>query len=341
VEEDVISPLSTDAGRAWLATQYERYGIADPPRTQKGQKLAIGSDDLKLLMEDPRCTPDLRAMFALMCIVTGIRTVYQNAMSNLAPDGRVHARISMRQSSGRWSTTDPGLTVFGKHEGRHAERDVFTADPGHVLFSADLAQVDMRGIAGLCQDPAYMALFAPGRDVHSEIAAQLGLTRQESKPAGHGWNYGRGRDAMIKGGLDPVKVDMFINGMESQFPVLCAWREQIRTAGAAGAILDNGFGRRMRCDPNRAYTVAPALMGQGSAGDIMKEVLRRLDARAPELRPYYRVMVHDEQVFSVPGKDAADIIETVREAFTWEFRGVPITCDINGPGRTWGEISAK
>ena len=130
-------------------------------------------------------------------------------------------------------------------------------------------------------------------------------------------------------------------GWPSGFPRLIAWREEIRAQAKAGMILDNGFGRRMRADPARAYTVAPALEGQGSAGDIMKEVLLRLDQRAPELRPYYRVMVHDEQVFSCPEKDAPEIIRTVQEAFTWEFRGVPIVCDVNGPGRTWGEISAK
>lgn len=341
LEEAVTSPLSTDAGRAWLAGQWERYGIPEPPRTAKTGKLALGEDDLARIRDDPACPGSLRDMLALMGIVTGTRTVYQNAMAHLAPDGRVHPRISMRQASGRSSTTDPGLTVFGKHEGRHVERDIFVPDEGHVLFSADLKQVDMRGIAGHCQDPAYMELFGPGRDAHAEIAGMLSITRQQAKAYGHGWNYGLGPKRMIASGNDPETVYAFCNGMEARFPVLCGWREQVRARAAAGEILDSGFGRRMRADPQRAYTVGPALMGQGSAGDIMKEVLLRLDARAPELRPYYRVMVHDEQVFSVPEADAAEIIETVREAFTWSWHDTPILCDINGPGRSWGEISAK
>jgi DNA polymerase-1 len=353
-EVTVESPLATDAGREWLAGQWARYQVPDPPRTEKAGKLALGDDALKPVAADPHCPADLRAMIALMSIVTGTRTVYQNAATHLAPDGRVHPKISMRQASGRWSTTDPGLTVFGKHEGRHVERDIFTADPGHVLFSADLSQVDMRGIAALCQDPAYMAIFADAsRDAHAEIAAQVFgdphgghcpkdcQLRQDAKARGHGWNYGLGPKRMIEEGADPGMVYSFVNGMAERFPVLCSWREEIRAAARAGQILDTGFGRRMRAEPARAYTVAPALMGQGSAGDIMKQVLLRLDERAPELRPYYRVMVHDEQVFSVPERDAEEIIHTVREAFTWEFRGVPITCDVNGPGRTWGEISAK
>ena len=173
-EVAVDSPLATGAGREWLAGQWDRYQVPAPPRTEKTGKLALGDDALKPVAADPACPPDLRAMIALMGIVTGTRTVYQNAAAHLAPDGRVHPKVSMRQASGRWSTTGPGLTVFGKHGGRHVERDIFTADEGHVLFSCDLSQVDMRGIAALCQDEAYMAIFADAsRDAHAEIAAQV------------------------------------------------------------------------------------------------------------------------------------------------------------------------
>lgn len=346
--EEAVSPLSTDSGRAWLEGQWERYQVPDPPRTAKAGKLALGADDLKKISDDPDCPPDLRGMLALMAVVTTTRTVYQTAQACLAPDGRVHPMISMRQSSGRWSTTNPGLTVFGKHGGRHVERDIFVPDEGYVLFSVDLSQVDMRGIAGHCQDPAYMAMFAPGQDAHEQIAAQVGLTRQQAKAIGHGWNYGLGANKMIASGMDPDVVYRFTNGMEARFPRLMAWREEIRARAQDGEILDNGFGRRMSADPSRAHTVGPALMGQGTAGDIMKEVLLRLDERCPELRPYYRVMVHDEQVFSCPEQDYEEISRAVVEAFTWEWRGpggtgmpVPILCDLNGPGDSWGAISSK
>jgi DNA polymerase-1 len=338
-EQAVTSPLSTDAGRAWLEAQYERYQVPDPPRTAKTGKLALGDEDLKRVTADRECPADLRQMIALMGIVTGTRTVYQTISGCLAPDGRVHPVVSMRQASGRWSITNPGLTVLGKRDGRHVERDVLVADPGFVLMSFDLSQVDMRAMAGHSQDPAYMALFEPGRDVHSEIAQQVFGTadrRQDAKAVGHGWNYGLGARKMIANGMNPEMVYGFVNGMEASFPQLIAWREQIRRQGEAGEILDNGFGRRMRADPQRAYTVAPALMGQGGARDIMCEVMLRTPR---ELDKYRLAMVHDEQVFQFPEADAAEMAREVVKAMTWEWRGVPILCDINGPGRTWGEIS--
>ena len=183
-----------------------------------------------------------------------------------------------------------------------------------------------------------MALFAPGRDVHQEIAKMLGLSRQEAKARGHGWNYGLGAKRMIAEGADEEVVWKFIRGMESRFPTLMAWRDSIRDRGGRGELLDNGFGRLMRCDPRSAYTVAPALMGQGGARDIMCESLLKL----PDwMRPYYRTMVHDEVVLSVP-EHLADVVgRTVKYAFTWEWKGVPILCDLSKPGHSWGDVSEK
>ena len=337
-EQAMDSPIGSDAGRAWLEQMYERYQVPDPPRTQKTGKLAIGADDLKAVTADPVCPGELRSMIALMGVVTTTRTVYQTASDCLAPDGRVHPMVSMRQASGRWSVTNPGLTVFGKRGGRHVERDIFLPDEGHVLLSFDLSQVDMRGMAWLSEDHAYRALFAPGRDAHTEIGAQVGLDRQSAKVIAHGWNYGLGRARMIKNGLDPDAVDKFIAGMTERFPVLIQWRDMIRHIGEAGEILDNGFRRRMRCDPARAYTVAPALMGQGSARDIMCTSLLRLPR---ELWPMLRVMVHDEILLSVPKTDALDIAREVNSAMTWQLDDdLPVLCDM-AAGRNWGECSAK
>jgi DNA polymerase-1 len=295
-------------------------------------------------MEDPACPASLREMLGLMETVTKARTVYQTATECLAPDGRVHPFVSMRQASGRWSVTNPGLTVFGKRGGKHVERDIFIADDDDsVILSCDLSQVDMRAMAGHCQDPGYMALFGWGEDgrpldPHTMIGEQVGLGREPAKAIGHGWNYGLGPARMIRNGLDPEKVYQFVNGMEARFPGLMAWREVIREMGKAGQILDNGFGRRMMCEPSRYYTVAPALMGQGGARDIMCESLLRLPR---ELWPFLRVMVHDEIVLSVPRWAAEEIGHILIDAMTWFWRGVPILCDLSKPGRSWGAVSAK
>ncbi len=343
LEETLDAPLAADTGRDWLEAVWAAYGIANAPLTGKTGKIAMGSDALSEVAARPDCPPELRSILKLIDIVVGTRTVYQTARDTLCPDGRCHPSISFRQASGRWSFTKPGLTVYGKHEGRHIERDIFIADEGCVLLSFDLKQVDMRAMAGLSGDPAYAALFEPGRDAHTEIGNQVGLPRQAAKMVGHGWNYGLGPARMIREGMDPDMVRAFVAGMTASFPRLIDWREEIREHGKAGLILDNGFGRRMQCDPARAYTVAPALEGQGGARDIMAESLLRM----PDwLRPFLRGMIHDEILLNCPEEAVEDVIHDTMEAMTWTWHApggidIPILCDMSGPGRSWGEISAE
>jgi P4 family phage/plasmid primase-like protien len=340
VFEPAKSPLATTEGLEWVGKLWERYGVTRPPLTDNN-RLSTKAESLKAVSAHPKCPPELAHVLELMAVITTTRTVYQTALTYLAADGRVHPVVSMRQASGRASVTNPGMTVYGKHNGRHHEREIYVPDDGEVIITCDASQVDMRAIAGHCQDTNYIAMFQPGQDAHKMIATQVFGSpdfRQDAKAIGHGWNYGLGARKMIENGLDPALVKTFMNGMAERFPRLIEWREEIRERGARNELLDNGFGRMMRCDPNFAYTVAPALMGQGGARDLVFDSLLRL----PESYwKYLRTFVHDEIVMSVPEGEAEEVKAVVKDAFTTEWRGVPILADTTGPCLNWGAASEK
>ncbi len=334
------SPLATLVGKEALIRALQACGVSHWPTTEKTGSIKAGREGMELILRHYGPLPGLQELCELVTIVTTIRTVFDTVKNHLVGD-RVHARINMGQASGRWSVTAPGLTVLGKHGGRHLERAVFLPEEGHVFITCDLSQCDMRALAGHAQDPAYMALFQPGMDVHAEIATQVFGTpkrRQDAKAVGHGWNYGLGAKKMIENGMDAEMVNGFINGMKERFPRLMEWREEIRAQGKAGELLDNGWGRLMRCDPIRAYTQAPALMGQGSARDLISDCLLRLP---DEIRPMLRAMVHDEVLLSVAIGDVESVGEVLRDAMTTTWRDVPILCDLSKPGRDWSVVSEK
>ncbi len=334
------SPLATLVGKAALVEALARLGVTHYPTTEKTGAIKAGREGMAMILAHYGELPGLRELCELVTIVTTIRTVYATALLHLEGD-RVHPKISFAQASGRWSVSSPGLTVFGKNGGRHHERAIFLPEPGHSILAADLSQIDMRACAGLSQDTEYMKLFAPGMDVHREIAAQVfgsADRRQDAKKVGHGYNYGMQAKRMIEDGLDPDMVNGFIKGMEERFPRMIQWRNEIRKIGKSGALLNNGHGRLMRCEPSRAFTQAPALMGQGCARDLMCDALLRLP---DELRPMLRTMVHDEIVLSVPNDRLEEVGRMLKEAMTTEWRGVPITCDLSKPGRDWSVVSEK
>lgn len=337
------SPLSTKSGKAALTQALREAGATSIWTTEKTGEIMVGSEHMRHLVSEYRHCPGVVEIAKAVYQIVSARTVYETISNHLIGE-RVHPRVSFKQATGRWSLTEPGLTVMGKRGGRHVERMVFLPEPGHVILTADLSQVDMRAVAGLSQDAAYIDMLRHD-DPHSEIAKALFgdvKRRDDAKAIGHGWNYGRGIKAISEGqDIDPELVRRFDRSMRERFPRLVQWQTEVREWAQSGELLDNGFGRPMRPDPHRAHTQGPALMGQGAARDIMMTGLLRLADSAPETLPMLRAQVHDEIVLSVPESEAVDVARTVVDALTFEWCGVPITADAGPFGRTWGHCYIK
>ena len=335
------SPLASKGGKEALEAALRAAGATSLWRTGRSGDLDTSGDHMKHLAQEYGHLPAVREIAKNVYRIVGARSVYQTLSDNLGPDGRVHPRIGFDQATGRWSVTSPGLTVLGKRGGRHVERAVLLPDPGEVLISADLSQVDMRAVAGLSQDQGYIQMLM-SEDPHAEIARLLfgdpGM-REVAKPIGHGWNYGRGIKAISESNdLDPAIVRQFDRSMYERFPRLVEWQTEVRALAESGALMDNGFGRMMRADPQRAHTQGPALMGQGAARDIMMTGLLRLPA---EILPMLRAQIHDEIVLSVPAEHAEEIGRTVVDALSFEWRGVPILADVSKTGTDWSKCYEK
>jgi DNA polymerase I-like protein with 3'-5' exonuclease and polymerase domains len=337
------SPLATKAGKAALERALAEAGVKDIRRTESSGQIRTDVAYMGHLGAKYRNIREIRGIVSAVRAVVGARTVYETVLNNLCGD-RVHSRVSLRQATGRWSLTKPGLTVMGKRGGRHVERMIFLPEPGHVILAVDLSQVDMRAVAGLSQDQAYIRMLME-EDPHAEIARALFGSvdrRDDAKAIGHGWNYGRGLRAISEGQkIAPELVKQFDRSMRERFPRLVEWQNEVREQAASGELLDNGFGRLMRPDPQRAHTQGPALMGQGGARDIMMTGLLRLAERHPDILPCIRAQVHDEIVLSVPSGDAEDISRAVVSDMEFEWKGVPITADAGPVGQTWGHCYVK
>lgn len=345
VWEPFSSPLATQEGREWLKEVWDAFGIVNPPVTDTGQ-LSTKAEHLKEILEINYLDPELVEILQLIMTVTTSRTVYQTVNDYLIGD-KVHARINMGQASGRSSVTRPGLTVFGKRGDRYHERDIFIADDEDwVVFTCDLKQVDMRGVAGLCGDKNYASLFEDGRDPHTEIAIKFfgsAEFRSRAKPITHGSNYGLGRGKLIKAGHEPSLVKRYFDERRTQFVRVMEWQDEVREIAKSGQYLTGAWGRKMKADPARAYTQAPALMGQNAAAEILKECILRCDPEV--IRKYARTMVHDEVVFTCPAKDFEEVRDEVLRSFTWTWESpsglaIPIECDLEGPAKSWGGVIA-
>lgn len=85
------------------------------------------------------------------------------------PDGKVHATfVQTGAKTGRLAARDPNLQNQAPDI-----RDAYEADAGYVLRAADYAQLEMRILAHVSNEPALIDAINNGRDVHSATAAVM------------------------------------------------------------------------------------------------------------------------------------------------------------------------
>jgi len=339
-ELPITGSLSTRKGRDELAAAFALMGV-ELPRGQAGQPL-IGKKSLEAAVSRQPSGCPSRSLAAAVIEANAQHSVLAQVHMHLV-DGRVHARVNAGQATGRWSITDPGMTVLGKHGDRLDERSVFLPEPGDVILTADLAQIDPRAVAAHCQDPAYLELFAPGRDFHAEVAARVfgdPSLRDVAKKLNNSVNYGVGATKLHETTGLPLQVCLdYRAGMKEQFPQWAQWGRNVADDARAGHLLDNGFGRQLRVDPDRAPTAGPGAVGQSCARDILMDGLLRMDAAG--LTPMLRCVVHDEVVLSVPRADYQEVGQLVLKCLQGEWappgaeQAVPITAALGKPGSTW------
>ena len=364
------SPWATKTGKLALEDAFRQRGAEFVPRSDNGElklsKDALGpewwvtKDENGRPLRVPGMTnpeayggnPAVVDLVSTILEASGATAKYAEIQGYLTEDGRVHAGIGEYQGSGRWAMTKPSITNLGKNGDKVQQRDPFVPEIGHVHLACDLSQVDMRGVAALSQDPGYMALFgfdAEGkpRDAHMDMAEvyfgeRTKDARKRTKAINHKVNYGGSAySTAMANGIPLAVVQDALEERDRAFPRLIEWTEEVREMGRRGVLLDNGFGRLMKCDPARAHTQAPALMGQGCARDIMCEALLRLVAMDRRVTAYLRGVVHDEVVLSVPSDEVEYWRGLLEAAFTFTWRDVPILCEVSQPGVNWADCYAE
>lgn len=339
--EDYGFPLVNEAGKEAKAPQRTKAGKAAFERALTSLGIRVdawprGADgSLSLKKEVLEAVADFcererhpaLAVVQAVQMMNGVRNNAANLLRCVGTDGRVHARFEPFQATRRWSVLEPGLTVLKKGVA-DSERQYLVAEEDHVLVTIDLDQIDIRGAAAHAQDPSLIALLNDaGRDIHTEIATMSATPRKQAKTLDLGWLYGRSWKAMAEmPGMTAESAQKVCGYMAGAFPGVTRWQSRVRDLAGAGILLDNGFGGRLRAEQDKAYTQAPALVGQSTTRELVAEGLIDLARRAPEMLPMLRVIVHDEVVASVPRKDAEECARILQSCLSRQW--APAGCSI-------------
>ena len=277
--------------------------------------------------------------------------------------GRIHTSFNQAgAATGRLSSAEPNLQNIPIRTPRgEAIRAGFIPMEEWVFVVADYSQIELRIMAHLSEDPAFIEAFRQGGDIHRQTAALIfnvpvaGVTpemRARAKTINFATIYGQGAFALSRQlGISLEDAKEFITRYFERFSGVRAFLDrQVELARRQGYV-ETLFKRRRyipeikeRNFNQRAYGERNAQNSplQGSAADLIKLAMVRIHRaiRDRGLQSRMLLQVHDELVFEAPPGEVQTLAELVREQMenVAQLR-VPLVVDI-GTGPNWLEAKS-
>jgi DNA polymerase-1 len=275
-----------------------------------------------------------------------------------AETGRIHTTFNQAgAATGRLSSLDPNLQNIPVRTPRGEEiRRCFVAAPGRQLIVADYSQIELRVLAHLSEDAAFIAAFRRGGDIHRETAAIIfdvpvpdvtSEMRARAKTINFATIYGQGAFALARQlGISQDEARDFIATYFTRFAGVRRFLDEAVARARDLGYTETLLGRRRYIpelrDRNRqvrSFGERTAMNSpmQGSAADLIKIAMIRLAAalrvRAPNTS--LLLQVHDELVLEAPEAESEIACRLVRECMEGAAAlRVPLVADV-GVGPNW------
>ena len=272
--------------------------------------------------------------------------------------GRIHTSFNQTgAATGRLSSSDPNLQNIPIRTPRGEEiRRGFVPATGSVFLVADYSQVELRLIAHLSEDEAFIQAFRQGGDIHRQTAAIIfdipvdqvtSEMRGQAKTINFATIYGQGPFALARQlGITQDEAKAFIAQYFQRFSGVRGYLDRMVKIARDRGYVETIFGRRryipeirdrnfnVRSFGERTATNSPV---QGSAADLIKVAMKNIHQaiRHQGLTGRMLLQVHDELVFEVLPSEVDALTELVRHHMQGAVElKVPLVVDI-GVGSNW------
>ena len=273
------------------------------------------------------------------------------------PDGKLHPSYNQTGArTGRLSSANPNaqnLPKAGSFWGDQI-RGCIIPDSHHTFTAADYSQIELRLLAHYAGGDLKVA-YLEGRDIHAETAEAIGTSRDDGKTFNFGFlTYGGGPyKASRTFGWSVEEARRKIDTAAKKYQHIEAFRKRVvkRASGRKPPYVKTITGRRRyipellsadRWERAKGERLAVNTIIQGSAADLMKIAMLRIDDRArAEKVPGYAMIatVHDEVL--TQSRDPAKLEVIIRECMigVGEEFGISVPLEAAPKsGGTWADV---
>ncbi len=349
--------LNINSPRQLAAVLFEKHQLPVLKRTKSGP-----STDADVLEQLAAMGHELPQLILEYRELQKLKSTYVDTLPGRVNrrTGRIHTSYNQTgAATGRLSSSEPNLQNIPVRTPRGEEiRRGFVPRAGWSFLVADYSQIELRIMAHLSSDPAFIEAFRQGGDIHRQTAALIfnlpveqvtPEMRARAKTINFATIYGQGAFALSRQlGISLDDARSFISRYFERFAGVRGFLDRSIALAREQGFVETLFKRRRYIpeirDRNfnmRAYGERNAQNSplQGSAADLIKLAMIRIHRALKEKKLHSRMLlqVHDELVFEVPPEELETMRELVRSNMEQVVDlSVPLVVDV-GVGPNWLE----
>ncbi|WP_284263667.1 DNA polymerase I [Roseicyclus amphidinii] len=309
---------------------FEKMGLEGGKKGKTG-KYSTPAD----VLEDLATEHDLPGRVLDWRQLSKLKSTYTDALQDhINPEtGRVHTSyVIAGANTGRLASTDPNLQNIPvrSEEGRRI-REAFVADKGKVLVSLDYSQIELRILAHIAGIDALKQAFREGQDIHAATASEMfGVpldqmtpdVRRQAKAINFGVIYGISGFGLARNLRVPrAEAQGFIDRYFERFPGIKDYMSETKDFAKSKGYVQTLFGRKIHTPeinakgPTAGFAQRAAINApiQGTAADVIRRAMIRMEDAIAGLPARMLLQVHDELLFEVEEGSVDALIDRARE----------------------------
>lgn len=288
-------------------------------------------------------------------------TYVEGLKKHVFKDDKIHTIFNQcLTQTGRLSSSEPNLqNISVRDEEGKQVRKAFLASEGHILYTVDYSQIELRMLAHMAKEEKMMEAFQSDFDIHTKTAMEIyGVNadeitsnmRREAKIVNFGIVYGQSDFGLSEElGITRNEAKEFMDRYFESYPKIRSFMQETIDFCKENGYVKTLFGRRRYIpeinDKNymtrefgkRAAMNAPI---QGSAADLIKLAMIKIWDMMSEkkLKSKMILQIHDELIFDVLLEEKEIMEQLVKEAMEHAYSlSIPLKAE-GGFGKNYYDI---
>lgn len=332
---------------------FEKMQLPGSKKTKTGY--STSADVLEKLAPEQ---PIIRDILEYRTLAKLKSTYADGLLTCLDADGRVRSTFQQTvTATGRLSSTEPNLqNIPIRMELGRLIRKVFVPQDGYVFVDADYSQIELRLLAHMSGDEVLINAYNEAQDIHRLTASQVfnvpfeevtDLQRRNAKAVNFGIVYGISSYGLSEDlSISPKEAKKYIDHYFETYPKIKEFLDGTVAKAKEEGCVRTLYNRRRPVPElsssnymQRAFGERIAMNSplQGTAADIMKIAMIRVDRRLRSMESRILLQVHDELLIET----APDELEAVKQILQEEMTGaaelsVNLEIDVH-EGENWYE----